>query len=171
MTTPADDRRPRTALLRHTPLDEVPHFDWLVVLDGDAPGPDDRTVPCFRLSQRLDLATDGSTLEARPLAAHRGLYLVLSAPRELSAGRGLVEPLRRGEVLAVRDDAGQRLIDLRWHAVEDQCSETLMRVRLPATSAATGGTIRLAVGLDLTDSGSACRAVAGRDGAPRRIGR
>jgi len=128
-----DGRLCGTALLRHTPPDDAPHFDWLVVLDGRVPAEEDRSVPCMRLRRRLDLAESGMDLHAESLPPHRGLYLALAAPRSLSGGRGLVEPIRRGEVLAVRPGQDGCTIDLRWRETRDGegvLPETDMRVRL-----------------------------------------
>ncbi len=130
---PAEPRPPSTALLRHSPPDAAPHLDWLVVLDGTAPAADERTVPCYRLQQRLDRAGAGTRLEARRIDLHRAFYLRLDTPTELSNRRGRVEPLRQGDVLAVRFDGDDRVIDLRWRggaAPDLDGTPVLMRIRL-----------------------------------------
>lgn len=148
MSSRVADLHATTSLLRHAPPGEEAHFDWFVVLDGRRHGIDERTVPCLRLRDRLDLAGCGSTLEGRSLPPHRGLYLDLETPRELAGCRGLVEPLRRGDVLSVRAEGGDVVVDLRWRPIAISAPivpERIMRVRLSGSIGGPNEPVQLAV--------------------------
>ncbi len=102
------------AVLRHEPAAGEPHHD-LLVHRGDPPADEDRTVPCWRVPVRPDLAAAGTVLPAERIADHRGLYLRLAEPRRLDRGRGTVTPLRRGAISAVIVAAdGTESITVDW---------------------------------------------------------
>jgi len=102
------------AVLRHETPEGLAHHDLLIAL-GEPPADEDRTVPCWRVAVRPDLAAPDSRLALERIADHRGLYLRLAEPRRLDRGRGTVTPLRRGTVVAsAREaDGGERLV-IRW---------------------------------------------------------
>lgn len=135
---------PSTKLLRHTPPGEASHFDWLVVLDGSVPAPEERAVPCVRLSKRLDLAEAGDLLEGVRLAPHRGHYLRLDAPCELSGGRGLVEPIRGGDVCGITHRAAEIGLQLRWRALAGD-EAVLMRVSISPRDDRRGSAVAVRV--------------------------
>ena len=120
-----------TALLRHEPRDGPMHYDWLVEVAipiPEVPWDLDARVPTFRLPARLDTRSIGTEIDAERIADHRRLYLELDVPRELSEGRGLVTPLRRGSIVAFERDGitGEVRIEIDWR--DDQ--PTRQRVRL-----------------------------------------
>lgn len=120
-----------TALLRHVPPEAPPHVDWLVELALPTPehlrgeGP---RVPTFRLPVRIDSAAAGVEIVAERIADHRRAYLDLAMPRDLSEGRGLVTPLRRGSVAGVRADrlTGGIHLEIEWR--EDRPTRQQLRL-------------------------------------------
>lgn len=102
------------AVLRHEPVGGEAHHD-LLIHRGDPPADEDRTVPCWRIPIRPDLAAAGSVVPVERISDHRGLYLRLAAPRRLDRGRGTVTPLRRGTIGAVHVAAdGAESITVDW---------------------------------------------------------
>lgn len=91
----------RVAVVRHVGIgggdESGDHLD-LFVGPLSAASPEVRSVRCWR----LPLAAWGAEglavgrFAAEEIALHRAEYLELTAPRELSGGRGRVEPLARG---------------------------------------------------------------------------
>lgn len=102
------------AVLRHeTPTGEF-HHD-LLVHRGEPPADEDRTVACWRIPVRPDLAAAGSVVPVERIADHRGLYLRLAEPRRLDRGRGTVTPLRRGTITGVHTSAdGSESLTVDW---------------------------------------------------------
>lgn len=114
-----------TALLRHDPVGETPHFDWLVELAPPAPA-----VPTFRLGHRLDLAAAGCRLEAVRIADHRRLYLTLDEPRQLSGERGRVTPFRRGVAAIVRGERDGYGLAIDWADPDESGASVRTELRL-----------------------------------------
>jgi hypothetical protein len=126
---------PAISLLRHTPSDGPPHFDWLIDLVIPTPdrlrGQGDR-VPTFRVQEALDACPAGCEIDAVRIADHRRLYLGLTEPRVLSENRGTVCPHRHGRILEATvtptsHEAGAIELLIRWDGGE---SITLQRLRL-----------------------------------------
>lgn len=119
---------PATALLRHEVPGESDHFDWLAELPlPPRPTTDpEATVATFRLVRRLDRVPPGSSIAGERIDDHRRFYLTLEAPRELSGGRGRVEPQCRGRVAACCEVREGWDIELEW----DDSSKPLRRQRL-----------------------------------------
>lgn len=123
MTTPeASAPRPTAALpplglvavLRHETASGEFHHD-LLVHRGEPPTDEDRTVACWRVPVRPDLAAAGSVVPIERIADHRGFYLRLTEPRRLDRGRGTVTPLRRGTVTGVHVAAdGAESLTVEW---------------------------------------------------------
>lgn len=87
----------RVAVARHSGARDGDHLDLFVGPVGDA-GPDARVARCWRLpleAWRAEGLAEGR-FAATEIALHRAEYLSIAAPRELSDGRGRVEPLARG---------------------------------------------------------------------------
>lgn len=108
-----------TALLRHEPREAPPHYDWLVevaIPTSPTRRSEDARVPTFRLPARLDTLSNGAEIDAEQIADHRRFYLDLDVPRELSEGRGLVTPLRRGSIVGFERDGseGELRIEIEW---------------------------------------------------------
>ncbi|MGA1631698.1 MAG: hypothetical protein ACO4BU_06280 [Phycisphaerales bacterium] len=126
---------PAVSLLRHTPPDGPPHFDWLIDLSIPTPdrlrGEGDR-VPTFRVQEALDACPAGCEIAARRIADHRRFYLGLTEERVLSDNRGTVRPHRHGRILEATvihasRKAGAIELLIRWDAAE---ATELQRLRL-----------------------------------------
>lgn len=87
----------RIALLLHLLPDGTSHVD-LLVARGANPAPEDRTVRTWRCANRPDRQPPGSVLDLERIGDHRAFYLGLAVPRTLDGDRGVVTPLRSGEV-------------------------------------------------------------------------
>jgi hypothetical protein len=117
---------PAVSLLRHTPPDGPPHFDWLI--DLVIPTPDrlrgeGHRVPTFRVQKALDACPAGCEIAARRIADHRRFYLGLTEERVLSDNRGIVRPHRHGRILEATvtptsREAGAIELLIRWDAAE-----------------------------------------------------
>ena len=99
----------RVAVARHVGIQgRIEGGDHLDLFVGplSSAGPDARSARCWRLplaAWRAEGLAVGR-FAAQEIALHRAEYLELAAPRELSDGRGRVEPLTRGAGTATLGD-------------------------------------------------------------------
>lgn len=94
-------RAARVAVARHERAPDGDHLD-LFVGPAEPCDPDARVVRCWRLPLSA-WSAEGlacGRFAAREIAPHRAEYLWLAEARDLSDGRGRVEPLARGAGLA-----------------------------------------------------------------------
>ncbi len=101
----------RVALAVHAAGSVPDHLDLFIGPEA-SPDPDARVAHAYRLP--LEARAAGSiregTYEAMELEPHRAEYLALAAPRELSGGRGRVEPVFSA---AARGSIGAGRFELR----------------------------------------------------------
>ena len=105
----------RVAVARHTGARDGDHLDFFVGPVGDA-GPDARVARCWRLpleAWRAEGLAEGR-FAATEIALHRAEYLSIAAPRELSDGRGRIEPLARGRACATVGASRGSTLTVRW---------------------------------------------------------
>jgi hypothetical protein len=99
------------AVLHHTGGAQGDHFD--VLLATRTPdGEDDLTCATWRTANDPGTLAAGQSTTAERIGAHRAAYLALTAPRELSDGRGVVTPVRSGTWRPHGTDG--ITIDLHW---------------------------------------------------------
>ena len=92
----------RTTLLDHQPEPnggQEPHFDWL--LETVRADPTQREVPTWRVGTRIDRMAPGTEAALQRIGLHRGAWLDLAEPQELSRGRGKVLPCAQGRILEI----------------------------------------------------------------------
>ncbi len=100
------------ALLRHELPDGSGHFDWLLAVNL-RPGNEERSVVCLRtLVPPWPAPAREAILSLERVADHRGLYLWLTAPRELDE-RGIAHPLMRGNWRRIGAE-NRLLIQAHW---------------------------------------------------------
>ena len=91
----------RTSLLNHLPEPAQgleAHFDWL--LETAPSDPSQRAVPTWRVGKRIDQMAPGAKSTLQRIGLHRGAWLELEEPTELSGGRGRVLPCNQGRIQA-----------------------------------------------------------------------
>ncbi|MBX3356239.1 MAG: hypothetical protein KF724_11155 [Phycisphaeraceae bacterium] len=103
-----------SALLRHDVPGIGSHFDLLLGLEAH-PAPGDPCAMAWRSTVNLHDLAPGECVELTPILRHRGLYLELTEPIELSEGRGTVHPIAHG----------------RWHAGAERDAHLLWRPHAP----------------------------------------
>lgn len=95
----SEDRGPGrpVALLLHRLSDGSEHVDLCIgPPDGRDVKDDERAAPTWRCGARPDALPVGAAMAIERIADHRGRYLRLAEPTDLSDDRGRVTPLRRG---------------------------------------------------------------------------
>jgi hypothetical protein len=97
---------PRAVLLRHELPDGSFHYDWMVQRAG---GPD-RPLVAFRVAGRIDSGSVPAFVAAS-LGDHRSAYLDYEGP--VSANRGRVERVVRGEMAIVEESADRLVVEGR----------------------------------------------------------
>jgi len=105
----------RVAVARHTGARDGDHLDFFVGPVGDA-GSDAPVARCWRLpleAWRAEGLAEGR-FAAREIALHRAEYLSIATPRELSDGRGRVEPLARGHAVAIVGASPGSTLTVAW---------------------------------------------------------
>ena len=111
----------RVAVALHLGARGGDHLDLFVgpVGEGDS---DVRVARCWRLpleAWRAEGLANGR-FAATEIELHRAAYLSIAEPRELSGGRGRVEPLARG---AAEVTVGMPFI-VRWGAIQIELGQT-----------------------------------------------
>ncbi|MBL9150096.1 MAG: hypothetical protein JNM94_15520 [Phycisphaerae bacterium] len=85
------------AILLHRLSDGSEHVDLFIgPVDGRNVKDDERAVLSWRCATRPDALPIGGVTAIERIADHRGRYLRLTTPTDLSDNRGHVTPLRRG---------------------------------------------------------------------------
>lgn len=110
----------RVAVALHLGARGGDHLDLFVGPVGEA-DPDARVARCWRLpieAWRAEGLANGR-FAAMEIELHRAAYLSIAEPRELSGGRGRVEPLARG---AAEVTVGMPLV-VRWGEVRIELSQ------------------------------------------------
>jgi hypothetical protein len=105
-----------TAILRHATADGRSHHDWLLAAPNTA-NPTTALAECWRCPASIVTMPIDARMTLEALSPHRGAYLALDAPIDLSGGRGRVEPVARGlvEEVATGGPAATRRFTLRFH--------------------------------------------------------
>lgn len=101
------------ALLRHDLADGSAHVDLMVATPGAPIGDDDRTVACWRCPVRPDESASAAQVIER-IDDHRGWYLRLTQPSDLSGNRGRVLPLRAGRCERRDSEGGVLYLAITW---------------------------------------------------------
>lgn len=150
----------RIALLLHALRDGSSHVDLLIEREGP-PCPDDLAgVPTWRCASRPDQAASPTTVRVERIGEHRGVYLHLEGPRELSADRGSVTPLRRGRAERRGDEFHIRWDDggtAAW-AIDDATDEGLLTILANRSCGETGGDDSRSTGARPDPHGASSRA-------------
>lgn len=110
----------RIAVALHVGARDGDHVDLFVGPVGEA-DPDARIARCWRLpieAWRAEGLANGR-FAATEIELHRAAYLSIAEPRELSGGRGRVEPLARG---VAEVTVGMPFI-VRWGAIRIELSQ------------------------------------------------
>lgn len=113
LESPSDRGRP-IALLVHEAAEAPPHLDLFLAPAQPLFSDEERVLEAWRLPASPSELGPGEHMRVEQIGLHRGLYVRLRQPKQLSEGRGTVTPVLHGYCVESALAEGVRLLDITW---------------------------------------------------------